>query len=123
MTFHLSKCHSFLRFPTDTPYTVTMGSIGEPNQASILERQPRNIAVHTNPEHSLHLVDSDVPEPGPNDCLIHVRATGICGSDVHFWKHGHIGEMRVCGENGLGHESAGVVLKTGANVTNFKTGQ
>lgn len=99
-----------------------MGSIGEPVLASIFERQPRNLAVNTNPEHSLHLVDSEIPEPGPNDCLVHVRATGICGSDVHFWKHGAIGEMKVCGENGLGHESAGVVLKTGSKVSNFQPG-
>lgn len=91
--------------------------------ATITERKPRNIAVHTNPAHSLHLVHSDIPSPGPDDCLIHVRATGICGSDVHFWKHGHIGDMVVCGENGLGHESAGCVLEVGSNVTDFKAGE
>ncbi|KAF2717664.1 GroES-like protein [Polychaeton citri CBS 116435] len=90
--------------------------------APVTERKPKNIAVHTNPEHSLHLVKSDIPKPGPDDCLIHVRATGICGSDVHFWKHGHIGDMVVCGENGLGHESAGSVVAVGSNVTKFKPG-
>lgn len=88
----------------------------------VLVRKPQNIAVNTNPEHSLHLVSSEVPEPGPTECLVHVRATGICGSDVHFWKHGHIGDMVVCGENGLGHESAGIVIKTGEEVTRFKPG-
>lgn len=90
---------------------------------TVTERKPRNIAVHTNPEHSLHLVHSEIPEPGPDDCLIHVRATGICGSDVHFWKHGHIGDMVVCGENGLGHESAGSVLEVGSNVKDFQPGK
>ena len=88
----------------------------------VLERKPRNIAVNTNPQHGLHLVESGVPEPGPKDCLVHVRATGICGSDVHFWKHGKIGDMVVVGENGLGHESAGIVIKTGREVTRFKPG-
>ncbi|KAK7703417.1 hypothetical protein SLS64_009086 [Diaporthe eres] len=88
----------------------------------VLQRKSQNIAVQTNPAHDLHVVDVDVPEPGPTDCLVHVRATGICGSDVHFWKHGHIGDMVVCGENGLGHESAGVVIKTGKEVTRFKPG-
>ncbi|KAF2163840.1 hypothetical protein M409DRAFT_37131 [Zasmidium cellare ATCC 36951] len=92
------------------------------SSVEVIERKPRNIAVHTNPEHSLHLVESDVPKPGPDDCLVHVRATGICGSDVHFWKHGHIGDMVVCGENGLGHESAGSVIAVGSNVTKFKPG-
>ncbi|EXA34299.1 L-iditol 2-dehydrogenase [Fusarium oxysporum f. sp. raphani 54005] len=88
----------------------------------VLQRKPKNFAIQTNPAHDLHLVETDVPEPGPTDCLVHVRATGICGSDVHFWKHGHIGSMVVCGDNGLGHESAGVVVKTGKDVTRFKPG-
>ena len=100
-----------------------MGSIGEDTAATVLERKPQNIAIHTNPEHSLHIVRPEIPEPGPHDCLIHVKATGICGSDVHFWKHGHIGDMVVCGENGLGHESAGVVIKTGSEVTSFQPGE
>lgn len=89
---------------------------------SVLERKSQNIAVQTNPAHELQVVHPEVPEPADNECLVHVRATGICGSDVHFWKHGRIGDMIVCGDNGLGHESAGVVIKTGKNVTKFKIG-
>jgi Zn-dependent alcohol dehydrogenase len=44
-------------------------------------------------------------------------------SDVHFWKHGRIGEtMVVRDEHGLGHESAGVVIKVGQGVTSVKEG-
>ncbi|KAH9845586.1 GroES-like protein [Teratosphaeria destructans] len=88
----------------------------------VLTRKPRNIAIHTNPKHELNLVEGDIPEPGPDDCLVHVRATGICGSDVHFLKEGHIGSSCVTTELGLGHESAGVVVKIGANVTKLKPG-
>lgn len=88
----------------------------------VLQRKSQNIAVNTDPHHGLHLVTSRIPEPGPNECLVHVRATGICGSDVHFWKHGRIGDMVVVGENGLGHESAGVIVKTGSQVSRFKSG-
>ncbi|CCF33807.1 L-arabinitol 4-dehydrogenase [Colletotrichum higginsianum] len=88
----------------------------------VLTRKPGNVAVYTNPQHELYLKQVDLPTPGVGDCLIHVRATGICGSDVHFWKAGHIGEMVVTGENGLGHESAGVVIAIGENVTKFKIG-
>ncbi|KAF5652781.1 l-arabinitol 4-dehydrogenase [Fusarium sp. NRRL 25303] len=88
----------------------------------VLQRKPQNLAIQTNPAHDLDIVEADILEPGPTDCLIHVRATGICGSDVHFWKHGHIGSMVVCGDNGLGHESAGVVIRTGKDVTRFKPG-
>lgn len=44
-------------------------------------------------------------------------------SDVHFWKHGHIGPtMIVCSENGAGHESAGVIIEVGEGVTQWKVG-
>ena len=100
-----------------------MGSLGEDVASSVLSRKPQNIAIHTNPQNSLHVVQPEIPEPRPNECLVHVRATGICGSDVHFWKHGHIGDMVVVGENGLGHESAGVVIKAGRDVTEFQAGK
>ncbi|KAK4550538.1 hypothetical protein LTR36_000117 [Oleoguttula mirabilis] len=88
----------------------------------VLTRKPKNIAIETNPSHELNVVDTDVPEPGPDQCLIHVRATGICGSDVHFWKSGNIGDSVIKCNLGLGHESAGIVVKTGSNVSRLKVG-
>ena len=88
----------------------------------ILQKKPVNHAIHTSPANDLRLVEREVPSIGPKDCLVHVRASGICGSDVHFWKHGRIGPMIVTGDNGLGHESSGVVLKVGEAVTRFKPG-
>ncbi|KAL4734362.1 chaperonin 10-like protein [Aspergillus similis] len=88
----------------------------------ILQKKPQNIAIHTSPSHDLRAVDCEIPRLAPDECLIHVRATGICGSDVHFWKHGRIGPMVVTADNGLGHESAGVVLQVGDAVTRFKPG-
>jgi len=57
-----------------------------------------NIAAFYNPAHEIHLVEKPRPKPGPGQVLVHVRATGICGSDVHFWKHGAIGPMVVTDE-------------------------
>lgn len=55
--------------------------------------------------------------------VVHVRATGICGSDCHFWKHGRIGNaMVVRDECGSGHESSGEVFAVGAGVTEWKVG-
>lgn len=88
----------------------------------ILTREPKNIAVATSPSHELKVVEAPVPEPKDDECLVHVRATGICGSDVHFWKHGNIGDSKVTTDLGLGHESAGVVIKTGANVKHLSVG-
>lgn len=89
----------------------------------ITSRKPENIGVFTNPAHELYLKTDSIPKPGPGQCLVHVRATGICGSDVHFWKKGHIGSMIVVGENRLGHESAGVVIDVGEGVTRYKPGE
>ena len=45
-------------------------------------------------------------------------SVGICGSDVHYWKHGAIGHFVLEKPMVLGHEAAGVVEKLGPNVTN-----
>ncbi|KAJ3918723.1 L-arabinitol 4-dehydrogenase [Lentinula edodes] len=82
-----------------------------------------NIAAFYNPAHEIHLVEKPKPKPGPGQVLIHVRATGICGSDVHFWKHGRIGDsMIVTDECGSGHESAGEIIEVGEGVTEWKAG-
>ncbi|KAG8630869.1 hypothetical protein KVT40_000009 [Elsinoe batatas] len=88
----------------------------------VLTRKPINLAVATNPEHEIKVLKAEVPDIGPNDCLVHVQATGICGSDVHFWKHGNIGDSIITKDCGLGHESAGVVVKIGDNVQTLKIG-
>ncbi|KAL8381936.1 hypothetical protein RB595_005950 [Gaeumannomyces hyphopodioides] len=81
-----------------------------------------NPSLQVTADHQLKQVEAPVPSPGPREVLIHVKATGICGSDVHFWKTGRIGTLVVEGDCILGHEAAGVVLKCGEGVTNLKTG-
>lgn len=66
--------------------------------------------------------DTKVPEPKGDQVLVHVKATGVCGSDVHFWKHGAIGTMKVNKDHGLGHESSGIVIDVGPDVTLWKKG-
>lgn len=74
-------------------------------------------------EHQLKLEDAPVLRPGPGEVLLHVRATGICGSDIHFWKHGRIGDLVVQGDCILGHEAAGEVLQLGPGVTGLSVGE
>ncbi|KAF4551060.1 L-arabinitol 4-dehydrogenase-like protein 3 [Elsinoe fawcettii] len=88
----------------------------------VLTRKPINLAIATNPEHEIKVLEALVPDIGPSDCLVHVQATGICGSDVHFWKHGNIGDSKITQDCGLGHESSGVVVKTGSDVKTLKIG-
>lgn len=54
--------------------------------------------------------------------IVNVKAVGICGSDVHYWTHGAIGDFVVNAPMIMGHESSGIVVETGENVTTLKVG-
>jgi len=64
----------------------------------------------------------DKPEPGPNEVLVKVKSVGLCGSDMHYYKHGKIGDYVVEDPLILGHESAGEVEKIGEKVEGLKKG-
>lgn len=70
----------------------------------------------------LRLEEVPTPEYGPDDVLVKIKSVGICGSDVHYWRTGHIGAFVVKAPMILGHEVAGVVAEVGANVTSLKPG-
>jgi D-xylulose reductase len=61
-------------------------------------------------------------ELGPDDVKIAVKTVGICGSDVHYYKHGKIGDFVVKEPMVLGHEASGVILETGSSVKGLKPG-
>lgn len=65
--------------------------------------------------------DTDIPAVGPRDVLVHVAACGVCGTDVHIY-HGDKGSAAVTPPVILGHELAGVVEKTGSEVTSVRVG-
>ncbi len=56
----------------------------------------------------------DQPRPGPDEVLIQVRATGICGSDLHYYTHGKNGDFVPERPFILGHESAGEIVESGS---------
>ncbi len=60
--------------------------------------------------------------PAPNEVQIQINRVGICGSDVHYWQHGRIGDFVVREPMILGHECAGTVVEVGTNVTNLAPG-
>jgi L-iditol 2-dehydrogenase len=57
----------------------------------------------------IRVSDEPVPEPGRGERLVQVTAVGICGSDLHWWDQGAIGDARICHPLVLGHEGAGVI--------------
>ncbi|OCF30958.1 L-iditol 2-dehydrogenase [Kwoniella heveanensis CBS 569] len=88
-----------------------------------LKDKEANIACAYNPAHEVHMIKKPRFKPGKGEAIVHVRSTGICGSDVHFWKHGQIGPtMVVRDECGSGHESAGEIVEIGEGVTQYKVG-
>ena len=65
------------------------------------------------------LEDKPVPDVGPNDALMRITTTTICGTDVHIVK----GEYPVAKGLTIGHEPVGVIEKLGANVQGYVEGQ
>lgn len=78
----------------------------------------------------IRIEETDIPTPNDNQIKIEVKFAGICGSDLHEYTHGPqlIPQDKPYPLNGhqgvttLGHEFSGVVVETGANVTNVKKG-
>lgn len=71
---------------------------------------------------SIAIEEVAVPEVGPDEVLVKVKAVGICGSDIHFYEHGRIGRFIVNGPFILGHECAGVAVALGERVERIKLG-
>ena len=79
--------------------------------------------VKQRPEAGLDLIDVPVPRIGPADVLIKVKATGICGTDLHIdawdpWAQSHITTPLV-----VGHEFCGTIVELGEAVERLEVGQ
>lgn len=70
----------------------------------------------------VRIEERPVPEPGPGEVLVAVARVGVCGSDVHYFTHGRIGDFVVRSPMILGHESAGVVAALGEGVESLQVG-
>lgn len=68
------------------------------------------------------LEQQEVLPPGPGEIQVHVDAVGICGSDVHWYAEGGIGDTPAQFPMVLGHEPAGTVMRTGEGVTGWSPG-
>jgi L-iditol 2-dehydrogenase len=90
-------------------------------------------AAETTPDHMraavLHaperivMEDRPVPRPGPRQVLVRVRSVGLCGSDVHYYEHGRIGDHVVRAPLVLGHEPSGEVVAQGEGADRHRPGQ
>ncbi|MEE4462616.1 NAD(P)-dependent alcohol dehydrogenase [Azotobacter chroococcum] len=67
----------------------------------------------------IELQDKPIPDVGPNDALLRITTTTICGTDVHILK----GEYPVAPGLTIGHEPVGIIEKLGSNVQGYREGQ
>lgn len=59
---------------------------------------------------------------GPRDVRIALHTVGVCGSDVHYYQHGRIGQFVVREPMILGHEASGTIIEVGREVTDLHVG-
>jgi len=79
------------------------------------------VKAHAGP--GLEMQRLPVPEIGPDDVLIRIRKTGICGTDIHIWNWDAWAEKTVPVPLVTGHEFAGEIVELGANVDDLEIGQ
>ena len=71
----------------------------------------------------LWMVQAPVPEIGPDDVLIKINKTGICGTDIHIWNWDEWAKKTVPVPMITGHEFAGQIVELGRNVEGLEIGQ
>lgn len=74
---------------------------------------PRQIAIAEEPE---------PPSPGPGEVLVQIERLGVCGSDIHYYLDGRIGDQVITYPATLGHECAGTIVAIGENVHGLSPG-
>ena len=66
--------------------------------------------------------ERDIPQVKDDEVLVKLEYVGICGSDLHYYETGAIGDYVVEPPFVLGHEPGGTVVEVGKNVTHLKAG-
>lgn len=70
----------------------------------------------------IKIEELDRPSPGPGEVLVRIKSVGVCGSDIHYYRHGRIGAYVVEKPIILGHESSGEVAEVGEGVSSLRVG-
>lgn len=88
---------------------------------SLMVPEKTKVAVLQKPL-QIGIEERPLPKLGAKDVLVKIAAVGVCGSDVHYYEHGRIGSKKVEYPLVLGHESSGMVVDVGDEVTKVKAG-
>ncbi|EHY53612.1 putative D-xylulose reductase A [Exophiala dermatitidis] len=87
----------------------------EPSNPSVVLYGPGNAKIEDRPEPSI---------TDPTDAIVRIKFVGVCGSDVHFWTNGGVGDNVVSASQPLvmGHEASGTIHAVGPGVSHLKPG-
>jgi len=72
--------------------------------------------------HTFRLIEMPIEDPGPGEVQVRIESVGVCGSDLHAYSEGGVGNTPNVYPMLLGHEPAGTIVKTGAGVTGLTVG-
>ncbi|HCF59039.1 MAG TPA: L-threonine 3-dehydrogenase, partial [Myxococcales bacterium] len=78
--------------------------------------------VKSRREPGLWMEDVPVPEIGPNDVLIRIHKSAICGTDMHIWNWDAWSQKTIPVPMVVGHEYVGRIAKVGPEVEGYKVG-
>ncbi len=79
--------------------------------------------VKKKPEKGIWMEDVPIPCPGPNDVLIKIKKSSICGTDLHIYKWDEWARRTIKTPLIIGHEYMGTVVETGSEVDRVKVGE
>ncbi len=97
---------------TDTAVEGVDTTVPATMRASVLVRQG-----------VIEVQERPVPVPAEDEVLVRVASVGVCGSDVHYYQHGRIGDFVVEQPLVLGHEVSGRVVAVGRDVPASRVGE
>ncbi|KZT25627.1 GroES-like protein [Neolentinus lepideus HHB14362 ss-1] len=90
-----------------------MSPVAFPTQNAVVLYGPKDLRLEERPQWP----------PRQNEAQVAVMATGLCGSDLHYYLHGRNGDFAVQAPMVLGHEAAGIVTAVGPGVRHLVPGQ
>jgi len=79
--------------------------------------------VKARPEPGLRMEEVPKPQPGPQEVLIRVRKTSICGTDLHIWHWDEWSQKTIPTPMTIGHEFMGEIVELGDGVAGLELGQ
>lgn len=92
---------------------TTGGTTRDTGQGSPEEAPDTVLGCVIHAEGDLRVEALPAPAAGPGQAVVAVRYGGVCGSDLHYWRHGGVGDFRLREPMVLGHEVVGTVVSYG----------